>query len=38
MQIVYNLLVLDKNIWNHTTECKLFELDRNTWYLITVCK
>ena len=23
--------------WNHITMCKLFVLDRNTWY-ITVCK
>ena len=24
--------------WNHTTVCKLFVLDGNTWYHITMCK
>ena len=30
--IVYKLLVLDKNTWNHATVCELFILDKNTWY------
>ena len=34
------LVILDMNTWNRTTNyvSKLFELDRNTWYQITVCK
>ena len=29
---------LDGNTWNNTTVCKLFVLDRNTWYHIIVWK
>ena len=32
------MLVLDWNIWNHTTVCKLFVLDWNTQYHMTVQK
>ena len=29
--IIYELLVLDRNTWNHINEYKLLALDRNTW-------
>ena len=32
---IIELLVLDKNTWNHITVCKWFLYNRNTWYLIT---
>ena len=35
---VRNLLVLDRNTWNHTSVCELFALDRDTRYRITECK
>ena len=35
---MYELLVLDRNTWNHTTVCKLFVLDRDNLYCITVGK
>ena len=33
---MYKLLVLDRNIFFIIQLCKLFLLDRNTWYHITV--
>ena len=35
--IVYELVVLDRS-WSNTIVCKLFVLDKNTWYHINVYK
>ena len=29
---------MNRITWNHTTECELFVLDRNTSYNISLCK
>ena len=36
--IIYAPVVITRNTWNHTNCYKLFELDRNTWSLITMQK
>ena len=36
--IVYKLLAWRWTTWNYTFLCKLFVIDRNTWYLVTVRK
>ena len=30
--------MLDRKSWTHTILCKLFVVDKNTWYYHTVCK
>ena len=36
--IMYELLGLDMNNFNYATVCKLFVLDRNTWYHIEILR
>ena len=37
-EIVYKLLVFDRNTWNRTSMCRLFVLKKNLWYHIILFK